>query len=130
MHVLKAIENHDVKLLSKLLAAGEDPDGSHADTPSWVPLKQAIEEICNGGPIEAVAILLSWGANVDGGKEPGNSTPLIVAAMNRQFEAALLLLAAGADPNVRDTEGDTPLSLSINNRDDQLESILRLCGAE
>ena len=72
----------------------------------WVPLKQAIEELAVGGPIEAVALLLRFGANVEGRTVPGNASPLIVAAMNQPFEAAVLLLAMRAKVNSQDDEGD------------------------
>jgi ankyrin repeat protein len=129
MDLFDALENHNLQLLGKLLAEGENPNRPQTDSPTWVPLKSAIEELADGGPLEAVTLLLRHGADVEGVREPGDSTPLIVAAFNRQFEASLILLAAGADPNARDDEGETPLTLCINNHDQRLESALRLCGA-
>jgi hypothetical protein len=79
-----------------LLAGGADPNASHPASPAWVPLKGAIEELIEGGSIDAVILLLQYAAAVDGGREPGNATPLLVAVMNNQLEAVRLLLAAGS----------------------------------
>jgi len=127
MELFEAIESHDVSRLAMLLSTGADPNGSHQDSPSWTPLKTAIEELADGGPIEAVVLLLRHGAKVDHGRVPGNATPLLVAVMNRQAEAVRILLAAGADPNIRDDEGESPLSLSVQNDDEELVRAIRLC---
>ena len=127
--LLDAVEQRDLARLAALLAAGADPNASHPDSPAWVPLKGAVEELADGGPIEAVVLLLRHGADVDGGRIPGNATPLLVAAMNQQSEAARMLLAAGADPNVRDDEGETPLGLSRKYGNHEMVGLLTLCGA-
>lgn len=129
MDIFDAIEGHNLQLLENLLAGGVNPNTPQSDSPTWVPLKSAIEELADDGPLEAVTLLLRCGADAEGVREPGDATPLIVAVMNRQFEASLLLLAAGADPNARDEEGTTPLTLSITNNDKRLETALQLCGA-
>jgi|GEM_PF-3533853 hypothetical protein len=41
-----------------------------------------------------------------------------------------LLLAAGADPNCRNPDGDTPLGLAVSQRMDKVQSILKTAGAE
>lgn len=129
MDIFDAIEDHNLQQLEKLLAEGVNPNKPQTDSPTWVPLKSAIEELTEGGPLEAVILLLRFGADVEGVREPGDATPLIVAVLNRQFEASMILLAAGADPNARDDEGDTPLTLSILKNEKRLETALRLCGA-
>ncbi|WP_298863406.1 ankyrin repeat domain-containing protein [uncultured Gimesia sp.] len=129
MDIFDVIEDHNLQRLEKLLAQGVNPNIPQSDSPTWVPLKSAIEELAEGGPLEAVTLLLRSGADVEGVREPGDFTPLIVAVGNRQLEASLILLAAGADPNARSNEGDTPLTESISNNDKRLETTLRLCGA-
>jgi uncharacterized protein len=128
LELFEAIERHDLPSLAALLAAGADPNADHPAQPSWVPLKAAVEELAEGGPIGAVVLLLRHGAVVDGGRAPGGATPLIVAALNRQAEAIRILLAAGVNPRARDDEGDTPLSLCVRSGDLMTADLLRLCG--
>lgn len=125
LDLFDAIERHDSSRVAMLLSSGADPNAHHPGQPSWVPLKAAAED----GVLGAVVLLLRYGAKPDGGQEPSGATPLIVAALNGHAEVARLLLAAGADPSIRDDEGDTPLALSIRNGDDATAELLRLCGA-
>jgi uncharacterized protein len=127
--VFEALESHDMIRLVDVLNNGGDPNCGHPKHPSWTPLKAAVEELSEGGSIDAVVVLLNRGAEVDGGRVPGNATPLLVAAMNNQPEAARLLLSAGADPNIRDDEGDTPFDASIRHGDVKMASLLKMCGA-
>jgi ankyrin repeat protein len=50
--------------------------------------------------------------------------------MNQQTEAARILLAVGADPNVRDDEGDTLLGLCLKHGDLQTAQLLKQCAAK
>lgn len=129
LELFDAIERHDAARLVALLADGADPNAGHPDQPAWVPLKAAVEELSTGGGLTAVVLLLRYGAVADGGRIPGGATPLLVAALNRQAEAMRLLLAAGADPAIRDDEGDTALALCERAGDWAGAALLRLCGA-
>src|SRR5690349_17617033 len=101
----RAIDAHDLDTLARLLAAGHDPNELLAD---WAPLHGAVGEIKSGGDIEAVALLLRHGADPNVWDAHHGITPLLTALFGRLQDAALMLLAAGADPNVRSDEGDTP----------------------
>ena len=129
-NLFDAIDRHDLTLLAALLQAGADPNVERPSQASWFPLKLAVSELDDGGPIGAVELLLQHGALPDGGGDPGGNTALIQAAMYGQVEAARLLLAAGADPNVRDDEGDSPLRLAVEKRNYELAALLLRWGAE
>lgn len=138
--LLDAIESHDLAKVAALLRAGADPNGCRGDALQWPPLKGAIEELTDGGPIEAVVLLLRHGASVHG-ICPGDASPLLVAVLNRQVETARLLLAAGADPNAKDNEGCSVLTGAVLTTDDDvyipstaadraLVQLLLDCGAD
>lgn len=125
-----AIDRCDMARLAALLAAGADPNVDSPTQPSWGPLKLAVSELEDGGPIEAVILLLRHGALADGSHDSTGRTPLVVAAMYGQVDAARFLLAAGADPNVRDDEGDSPLRLAVEKKNYALAALLLQCGAD
>lgn len=70
--------------------------------------------------VEMVRLLLENGADVDSGTRaadpnvglPGGSTALACALSQGRAEVVRELLAAGADPNVRDEDSNTPLMLA------------------
>jgi uncharacterized protein len=130
LELFDAIERHDLAALATVLVAGADPNAAHPEYRFWTPLKGAVEESAEGGPVGAVVLLLRHGAAVDGSGLPGDATPLVVAAQYPPIEATRILLAAGANPSARDDEGDTPLGLSLQRGDLATAELLRLCGAE
>src|SRR5262249_14172134 len=96
----------------------------------WTPLMSAIEELSENGPIEALVLLLRYGAHVNLTLTVPETTPLIVAVRNRQLEAARMLLAAGADPNIVTNEGHTAIILSVEQDDLPMTNLLLISGAE
>jgi ankyrin repeat protein len=58
------------------------------------------------------------------------STPLHLAAMNPDTGVLKALLAAGADPNVRDKDGATPLHMAAYASRTQHAQILLEAGAD
>lgn len=130
LELFDAIGRHDLAAVSALLAGGADVNAPHPQHRFWTPLKEAVDAAADGGPVSAVVLLLRHGAAVDGGRLPGDATPLIVAAQFPQAETVRILLAAGADPEARDDEGDTPLGLCIRRGDHATAELLRLCGAK
>ena len=120
------IEAGDLDGLTKLLEQGADVNALKPTPPHWSPLHEAIETLEEGGPIEALMLLLRRGANVEGG---GGDTPLLMALYRTQPQAVTLLLAAGANPNVRGPEGDSPLRLCVERGDLATAATLLRCGA-
>ena len=76
------------------------------------PLHQAARQ----GHVEAVSALVAGGADVNllGGGD--GSTPMLIAAINGQFDVLIDLLEAGADPNIASTlNGVVPLWAVVNS---------------
>lgn len=75
---------------------------------SWgglAPLHHAVRQ----GYSAATLALLDGGANIDQPTAGDQTTPLLLAAINGQFDIALLLLEKGADPNLASKADTTPL---------------------
>jgi len=66
------------------------------------------------GSIDAVTALLDGGASVNQRSAGDHITPLIIATMNGHFDLAKMLLEKGADPNLAEDNGATPLYAAIN----------------
>jgi ankyrin repeat protein len=133
--LLDAIDAGDVDRLAQLLAAGTDPNKPFKSRHSLTPLQVAVAELEAagelepGGPIDAVVLLLRYGADVNGWDERRMSTPLLRAVMIKHVEAVHILLAAGADPNACGEEGDSPLRFCADNRLLEMARLLLHCGA-
>jgi len=59
-----------------------------------------------------------------------SSTPLHVAVRNDDEEIALLLLKAGADPNIRNASRRTPFTAAVNSGNQQLVRLLHQYGGD
>src|SRR6185436_12361541 len=141
--LLDAIQTRDVDRLAELLAAGADPNepgksryGSGREHPLHAAIGelQAFGELDPGGPepagpIDAVVLLLRYGVMVNGWDPSREGDPLLMAVVMNHIEAVRLLLAAGADPNIRDDEGDSPLRFSADNGLLEMARLLLHCGA-
>jgi uncharacterized protein len=125
----RAIKAHDLDTLARLLAAGDDPNELRADRPRWSPLHVAVDQIEDGGDIEAVALLLRHGANCNIWDADHEATPLLFALWDGLRDVALMLLAAGADTNVRSGEGITPLGWCAQHGDLKMAATLLRSGA-
>ncbi len=69
------------------------------------PLLHAVRQ----GHDAVVRALLDAGAGINQPSASDNTTPLLMAAVNGQFDIALYLLSRGADPNVYSDAGTGPL---------------------
>jgi ankyrin repeat protein len=127
--LFEAIETYDLEWLATLLDGGADPNVLKVGWPKWLPLHAAINELEDGGPVEALILLLRHGARVDGLDADRDATPLLMALFRKQPEAARILLAAGADPNFRGGEGDSPLRVCVEHGELEMAALLLRCGA-
>ena len=83
------------------------------------------------GRFEAAALLIERGAEVDAfGRGWMTGTALHSAVSRRQSDVARVLLEAGANPNVRQSAGWTPLHASAMNGDLTSVELLLAAGAD
>jgi ankyrin repeat protein len=138
--LIVAIEAGNVERLAELLAAGADPNATvisryYTLEERLTPLLVAVRELQPpseeelGGPIDAVVLLLRYGADVNRWDEEHGSTPLLNAVLANHIEAVRMLLAAGADPNVCGAEGDSPLRFCAEKGLLEMARLLLHCGA-
>jgi ankyrin repeat protein len=66
------------------------------------------------GHLPVVEALLTGGADINQTSGGDHTSPLLMAAINGQYDVALRLIAAGADPNVASDAGATPLYGVLN----------------
>jgi ankyrin repeat protein len=76
----------------------------------------ALHHAVRQGNVNAVAALLDGGANVNDACLTDHTTPLLLAAINGQFDVAMTLIGRGADPNIASTAGATPLYAALNTQ--------------
>jgi ankyrin repeat protein len=74
------------------------------------PLHHAVRQ----GSLAAVEALIAAGAKLDTPNDVDNTTPLLMATINGQFDVAMKLVAAGADVNLAAGSGLAPLYATLN----------------
>jgi uncharacterized protein len=127
LSLFEAIYRHDLDSARVLLSHGADPNDANEE--GWRPLHVAIGEIGVGGTVEIVRLLIEFGADVNMWDVQQNETPLLSASVPEGIEAARFLLDAGADPNVRNRVGDSPLRLCVWESDLEMVALLLRYGA-
>lgn len=127
--LFEAIEKHDLNGLAEVLKQGADPNATQAEWPKFTALQAAINELEDGGPLDAVRLLLSFGAKVDRWDPDHAATPLLMAVFRGQRDAVRMLLSLGANPNVRGDEGDSPLRWCAEQGDLETAKLLLEHGA-
>ncbi len=102
-----------------------DPDSGDRETPmQFSGANAALEEAIMADDPAAVNTALSGGADANALGAVG-VTPLAFAIGTGKERAARALIAAGANPNVEDDEGDTAVTLAVNRYAQQPE-LLRM----
>ena len=75
----------------------------------------ALHYAVRDGYVNAARLMLEAGVNPNLPTDGDKSTPIVLAAINGQYDIALELLKSGADPNIANDDGVTPLFATINN---------------
>lgn len=122
----EAVRQGDLEATTRLLGAG-----AYASSPSGSYSTPLLTVAVHLGDEDMVAVLVAHGANVDALDTFGN-TPLFwaVGVPSAPPEIADILLSAGADPNVRNRMGATPLwNAALMGRVEVIR-LLILYGAE
>eukprot|EP00698_Gefionella_okellyi_P011444 TRINITY_DN3015_c1_g2_i1.p1 TRINITY_DN3015_c1_g2~~TRINITY_DN3015_c1_g2_i1.p1 ORF type:complete len:278 (-),score=63.28 TRINITY_DN3015_c1_g2_i1:555-1388(-) len=123
LHRAAWVENCDG--IATLLAAGADPNVRDFD------LRTPLFDVCHDGNVACANALLSGGASVNA-RDVRGMTPLHEcvsgSAVSRMPKMVQLLLAYGADVNVRNSVGQTPADVlsKQHTRDHVIEDILKL----
>jgi ankyrin repeat protein len=90
------------------------------------PKVPGVMEYCG---VQSLPLLLAAGGNVDG--HPKGKNPLLVAIVERtKQDKAAALISAGANPNVADSAGMTPLMFSMLYGRDEVFEALIAAGAD
>jgi ankyrin repeat protein len=109
------------QLAELLLESGADPleeDTIYRQTP--------IHAASVAGKVEVVMLVLSAGVNINLRNNHSGETPLMYALREENIDLVDFLLANGADPNVADENGQTPIKRAYNP---QTRDLLRQFGA-
>ena len=101
-----AVRSGNVAEVREMLARGADPNAPEGVN-DWTPLIHAIHK----NQIGSVAALLD--AHADPNRAVRGGTPLMWAAGYGYTPIVRLLLAHGADPRMRDLDGETALDYAV-----------------
>jgi ankyrin repeat protein len=97
----------------------DDPNDEPPPAPGLVNAiggLSALHHAAREGNVAAARALLDGGAKIDPTSGADGTTPLLMAAINGQFDVALLLVERGADPNVASEAGTTSLYAVLERR--------------
>ena len=76
----------------------------------------ALHHAVRQGSLDAAIALIEGGADINDTSYVDRSTPLLLATINGQFDVAMQLVARGANPNIANSMGMTPLYATINTQ--------------
>lgn len=76
----------------------------------------ALHHAARQGHLDAVVALLDGGADIDNPSTVDKTTPILLAAINGQFDIAMTLIQRGANPNLASSAGTAPLYAVINTQ--------------
>jgi ankyrin repeat protein len=86
----------------------------YANTVGGMGGMTALHHAAREGNVEAVVALLDGGANINDTSYVDHTTPLLLAAINGQYDTEIELIKRGANPNLASHPNMTPLYATIN----------------
>ena len=116
--VLIAAYKGDVELLREILKT--NPDKDIRDSRGATALHDAMFQT----NMEAVNLLIDHGYDIDAVSPVDGNTPLHNAVWANNASAAKILLGKGADKNIKNKQGQTPLALARKLGKQQLANLL------
>lgn len=129
--ILKAVYHSSAETAIVLLKNGSDPNTR--DGRGYTPLTTAV----SAGNVATVKALLEYGADPNSKETFLEHTAIYIAAKYRMSEIVSILADAGADPNIPDIYGVTPLMSAfpdtgapVNNKNMRTVSVLLNAGAD
>ncbi|NET58587.1 MAG: hypothetical protein F6K47_21260 [Symploca sp. SIO2E6] len=128
--IFTAIRQHNLELVAEMLKSGIEVNTHLPNPPCWTPLQEAIDELDDGGSVQIVELLLQSQADVNAWDLLQNSNPLLMAIWGEHDDVLQILLQAGANPNIRDQEGNSPLRLSVEQENINMVKLLLEHGAK
>ena len=104
--LMEAIRQRRAASVEALLAGGADPDRANArgETP--------VHAAAFSGDPAILRMVIARGGDIDAANPHTGATPLVQALLSPTAGQADVLLDAGADPNIADRNGDTPLHIA------------------
>jgi len=108
-----------IDMARRLIARGADVNKT-----GWTPLHYAATQ----GDVAVIQLLLDESAYIDA-ESPNGSTPLMMAAMYGTPESAKYLVAAGADPTIRNQLGLTAADFAARAGRSDLAQALKAAAA-
>ncbi|MBM7113899.1 ankyrin repeat domain-containing protein [Archangium primigenium] len=124
-----AIEQHDTARVKALLAGGANPNEPQSEERGLRPLQEAIFALYDGGEVDVLQALIEHGADVNAWDAKRDQTPLLTAVCEQEVAALEVLVRAGADPNVRSSEGIMPLRACAEVGSLSMAALLLYAGA-
>ncbi|HEX7191738.1 MAG TPA: ankyrin repeat domain-containing protein, partial [Thermoanaerobaculia bacterium] len=104
--LIGAVRDGNVTEVRQLLARGADPNAPEGVN-DWTPLMHAVHK----NQLGSVAALLD--GHADPNRAVNGGTPLMMAAGYGYTPIVRLLLARGADPHIRDLDGETAVDYAV-----------------
>jgi hypothetical protein len=113
---------------SGLGARQELPPLTAADGAAQGDAGVAFRHAAEVGDVRALQTLLARQTDINA-RDSAGRTALMLATLHNQQEALLALLAVGADPNISDAQGITPLKAAMAGGHQAITEILQRYGA-
>ncbi|KAL8793110.1 MAG: hypothetical protein Q9195_004316 [Heterodermia aff. obscurata] len=111
----KFVANGKVGAVRECLKAGCNP--GREEKPRWAPVYNAVSG-CSNKHLKCLRELVFYGADVNARRSTNGRTPLHYAVESKPWSGyssvIYTLLAAGADPNIRDGANDLPVLMLLN----------------